>query len=30
MGHNFSFLGLGAWAIIYGVAKLANTFISQI
>ncbi len=29
-GHNLSFFGLGPWAIIHGIAKLANTFISQI
>ncbi len=27
---NLSFFGLGPWAIIHGIAKLANTFISQI
>ncbi len=26
-GHNLSFFGLGPWAIIHGIAKLANTFI---
>ena len=25
-----TFFGLGPWAIIHGIAKLANTFISQI
>ncbi len=29
-GPNLSFFGLGPWAIIHGMAKLANTFISQI
>ncbi len=29
-GLNLSFFGLGPWAIIHGMAKLANTFISQI
>ncbi len=30
-GPNLSFFGLGPWAIIiHGIAKLANTFISQI
>ena len=29
-GHNLSFFGLGPWAIIHGIAKLANTFIVQI
>ncbi len=29
-GHNLSFFGLGPWAIIHGIAKLANTFIAQI
>ena len=28
-GHNLSFFGLGPWAIIHGVIKLANTFIVQ-
>ncbi len=27
---NLSFFGLGPWAIIHGVAKLADIFISQI
>ncbi len=27
---NLSFFGLGPWAIIHGIAKLVNTFISQI
>ena len=27
---NLTFFGLGPWAIIHGIAKLANTFISQI
>ncbi len=27
---NLSFFGLGPWAIIHGIAKLANAFISQI
>ena len=27
---NLSFFGLGPWAIIHGIAKLANTFLSQI
>ncbi len=27
---NFSFFGLGPWAIIHGVAKLANIFISDL
>ena len=29
-GHNLSFFGLGPWAIIHGITKLVNTFISQI
>ena len=29
-GHNLPFFGLGPWAIIHGIAKLGNTFISQI
>ena len=29
-GHNLSFFSLEPWAIIHGIAKLANTFISQI
>ncbi len=29
-GPNLSYFGLGPWAIIHGIAKLANTFISQI
>ncbi len=29
-GPNLSFFGLGPWAIIHGIVKLANTFISQI
>ena len=29
-GHNLSFFGLGPWAIIHGIDKLANTFISHI
>ncbi len=29
-GPNLSFSGLGPWAIIHGIAKLANTFIAQI
>ena len=28
-GHNLSFFGLGPWAIIHGIAKLANIFIVQ-
>ncbi len=28
-GPNLSFFGLGPWAIIHGIAKIANTFISQ-
>ena len=28
-GHNLSFFGLGPWAIIHGIAKLANTFIAN-
>ncbi len=28
--HNLPFFALGPWAIIHGIAKLANTFISQI
>ncbi len=28
--HNLLFFGLRPWAIIHGVAKLANTFITQI
>ncbi len=27
---NLAFFGLGPWAIIHGITKLANTFISQI
>ena len=27
---NLTFFGLGPWAIIHGIAKLANTFIYQI
>ncbi len=27
---NLSFFGLGPWAIIHGIAKLANTFISTL
>ena len=26
---NLTFFGLGSWAIIHGIAKLANNFISQ-
>ena len=26
LGNNLSFFGLGLWAIIHGVVKLANTF----
>ena len=29
-GPNLSFFGLGPWAIIHGMAKLANTYIAQI
>ncbi len=29
-GPNLSFFGLGPWAIIHGIAKLANIFISRI
>ena len=29
-GPNLSFFGLGPWAIIHGITKLANTFISRI
>ena len=29
-GPNLSFFGLGPWAIIHGMAKLANNFISRI
>ncbi len=29
-GPNLFFFGLGPWAIIHGMAKLANTFIPQI
>ncbi len=29
-GPNLSFFSLGPWAIIHGIAKLANTFISRI
>ncbi len=30
LGPNLSYFGFGPWAIIHGIAKLANTFISQI
>ncbi len=29
-GPNLAFFGLGPWAIIHGIAKLADIFISQI
>ncbi len=29
-GPNLSVFGLGPWAIIHGIAKLANNFIAQI
>ena len=29
-GHYLSFFGLGPWAIIHGIAKLANSLIAQI
>ncbi len=29
-GPNLSFFGLGPWAIIHGIAKLASTFISTL
>ncbi len=29
-GPNLTFFGLGPWAIIHGIAKLANTFISTL
>ncbi len=29
-GPNLAFFAFGPWAIIHGIAKLANTFISQI
>ncbi len=28
-GPNLSFFGLGPWAIIHGIAKLANAFITK-
>ncbi len=29
-GPNLSFFGLGPWAIIHGITKVANTFIARI